>query len=76
MGGKLRGGKLAYKTFGTLSAGVRGIWIVDPGNRTIAVHTVGADVAVLCAPDALEGGDIVHGFRYPVAELFASVGPD
>ena len=59
-----------------LVAGVRSIWVVDPSNRTLTVHTPGRGVVVLRELDTVEGDDTVPGFRCSVAELFAALGSD
>jgi Uma2 family endonuclease len=68
-----RGSELEEKVEEYLSVGVRGIWIVDPATRTVTVDAAGHPVHILREADALEGGDIVPGFRCPVADLFAGV---
>jgi Uma2 family endonuclease len=54
-----------------LSAGTRGVWIVDPRRRTITVYRSLADITILTENDRLKGGDIIPGFSCPVAEVFA-----
>jgi Uma2 family endonuclease len=58
------------KTNDFLNAGVRLIWIIDPNlynihvlrsNRTGVIHRSG---------DVLDGGDVLPGFRCPLADLF------
>jgi Uma2 family endonuclease len=53
-----------------LRTGVRLVWVVYPSTRRVAVHGPGGGVTVLTGSDALDGGDVVPGFRCPVAELF------
>jgi Uma2 family endonuclease len=65
--------ELGEKVEEYLAVGVRGIWIVDPANRTVTVHEPGQPVRILRELDTLEGGDVVPGFRCPVSELFAGV---
>jgi Uma2 family endonuclease len=52
------------------AAGVRLAWIVDPRRREVRVHTSPADPLVLTAADVLDGGDVLPGFRLPLAEWF------
>jgi len=54
-----------------LGAGCRAVWVVDPEAHTITVHRSATDVALLTEQDDLEGGDVVPGFRCPVADVFA-----
>jgi Uma2 family endonuclease len=65
--------ELGEKVEEYIAVGVRAIWIVDPANRTVTVHEAGRAVRILRESDALEGGDVVPGFRCPVADLFAGV---
>ncbi|MDQ2695707.1 MAG: Uma2 family endonuclease [Pseudomonadota bacterium] len=53
-----------------LEAGTRMVVVVDPRRRTVAVHRAPAGVAVLAEGDTLDGGDVVPGWRLPVAEIF------
>jgi Uma2 family endonuclease len=54
-----------------LAAGVRAVWVVDPAARTVRVHLEGGGERTFAAPDVLDGGDVLPGFRCPVAALFA-----
>jgi Uma2 family endonuclease len=52
------------------AAGARMVWIVDPQSRSVTVHPA-AERSHTVSPDGtLEGGDVLPGFRLPVAELF------
>ena len=53
-------------------AGVRLVWLIDPRQRQATVYTgPDAPAATLDAEQALDGGDVLPGFRLPLAELFA-----
>lgn len=54
-----------------LAAGVRLIWIVNPKKRTVTVHQPNSEPQTLSESDALDGFDVVKGFEYNVARLFA-----
>jgi Uma2 family endonuclease len=54
-----------------LQAGARAVWVVDPRRRTITVYRSLTDITILIENDTLEGGDIIPGFSYRVAEVFA-----
>lgn len=54
-----------------LDAGTRLVWIVEPRRRTVMVYRSRDDIRLLTEDDALDGGDLLPGFRLPVAELFA-----
>ncbi len=51
-------------------AGVPLIWLVDPDRMTVTVISSGAPTVVLHLDDTLDGGDVLPGFRVPVAEIF------
>ena len=56
-----------------LEAGVRLVWKIDPRRRVVTTFHAGGAVTRLAESDVLDGGDVVPGFRLPVAELFARV---
>ncbi len=53
-----------------LTHGARMVWVVNPTRRTISVFRPDAAVSVLTEGDALEGQEIVAGFRCTVSEIF------
>ncbi len=57
-----------------LAAGVRLVWLVWPKYQQVEVWRPGstAPVATLGIADALDGLDVVPGFAYPLARLFAA----
>ena len=65
-----RPGAVAAKAAMWLEAGIRLVWVVNPSTRAVAVHAPARDVRVLDAGDALDGEDVVPGFRVAVADLF------
>ncbi|WP_337176409.1 Uma2 family endonuclease [Paludisphaera sp.] len=58
------------------AAGVRLVWIVDPKRREVRIHASPSDPVVLTAADALDGGDVLPGFRLALAEWFAQAERD
>jgi Uma2 family endonuclease len=50
--------------------GVRQVWIVLPMRQRIYVFHSPTQVRILSAADELDGGDLLPGFRLPVARLF------
>jgi Uma2 family endonuclease len=50
--------------------GVRTVWVVVPRTREIYVYRTASDVRILTATDELDGGDLLPGFRLPLADLF------
>lgn len=62
--------EIARKLGEYFAAGVRLAWIVDPKRREVRVHSSGTDFVTLTAADVLDGGDVLPGFRLPLAEFF------
>jgi len=58
------------KTNQWLAAGTAMVWIVNPLNRTVAVHRSGRDPRVLREADTLDGQAVCPGFSVKVAEIF------
>jgi len=54
-----------------LHAGVRLVWVVDPGSRTATVHREGGQGLLLTGDAELDGEDVLPGFRLPLPDLFA-----
>jgi Uma2 family endonuclease len=54
-----------------LAAGVRLIWVVVPEAQTVSVYRPDHTGARLRVGDFLDGEDVLPGFRYEVAALFA-----
>jgi len=55
-----------------LAGGTRLVWIVWPKRRRVDVwRPDDVKPTVLGADDSLDGEDVVPGFTYPVARLFA-----
>jgi Uma2 family endonuclease len=54
-----------------LRSGVRLVWFVNPFERRVTVHRRGKRPLVLEGHDSVDGGDVLPGFRYPIARLFA-----
>ncbi|HEU5440877.1 MAG TPA: Uma2 family endonuclease [Ktedonobacterales bacterium] len=65
--------EMAAKAGISLEAGVRLVWIVWPSTQTVEVWRPGsgAPIAALTVNDALDGLDVLLGFTYPLAALFA-----
>jgi Uma2 family endonuclease len=50
--------------------GVPLVWVVVPPPRVVIVHRLGMAPMTLREGDILDGGDVVLGFRLPVADIF------
>ncbi|MEA2711352.1 MAG: hypothetical protein QOF78_3953 [Phycisphaerales bacterium] len=62
--------ELEEKVGDYLDAGTRLVWVVNPRTRTIAVHRSTREPQVLRENDALDGEDVIPGFRCQVTEAF------
>ncbi|WP_439631530.1 Uma2 family endonuclease [Gemmata sp.] len=51
--------------------GVKLVWIIDPKTRTAEAYTAPDAKTAVPADGALDGGDVLPGFRLPLAQLFA-----
>ena len=63
--------EVATKVQDWLQAGCSMVWVVEPANRTVAIHRRGSQVVVLTLTDTLTGGDVLPEFSMPVARVFA-----
>lgn len=61
---------VAAKVLMYLNAGVQLVWEVQPRLKTITVHYPDYTAKTLTIDDELDGGDLLPGFRIPVAEIF------
>ena len=52
-----------------LRSGTRMVQVVDPETKTAVIHTSGITTR-LAIDDALDGGDVVPGWKLPLRELF------
>ncbi len=53
-----------------LAYGVRSVWLVRPGPRTVTIFRPDGPEAILTIDQELDGGDILPGFHLPLARLF------
>jgi Uma2 family endonuclease len=53
-------------------AGVSRVWVIYPKQRSVHVYTSRTDIHGLQIGDELDGGDLIPGFRLPLASLFES----
>lgn len=53
-----------------LDAGTSLVWLVQPRRRIVTVYTPDRIGRVHGEEDELDGGDVLPGFRLPVAEIF------
>lgn len=62
--------EVARKVQQYLDAGTRLIWIVEPEDRTVAIHRPGRAMAVLGEDGTLDGEDVLPGFTLRLAEIW------
>jgi hypothetical protein len=46
------------------------VLVVDPLQRAVTVYRSLDDIRVLTEDATVDGGDVVHGWRLPIADLF------
>lgn len=66
-----RPGAVLAKIGDYLEAGAQLVWVVDPGRQNVSVYRSDGSQSVLSVDDSLDGGDVLPGFAYSIAELFA-----
>ncbi len=62
--------EVTEKALAWLEAGGRMVLVVDPLQRTVTVYRSLDDIRVLTEDATVDGGDVVPGWRLPVADLF------
>jgi Uma2 family endonuclease len=65
-----RTGRVHEKMEDYFLSGARLLWVVNPEEKTILVYHTPYAPKLLTDKDALDGEDILPGFRLPVSELF------
>jgi Uma2 family endonuclease len=58
------------KTLMWLGLGALMVVEVYPAERAVMVHQPGVPAVTLTGDDALDGGDVLPGFRMPLSEIF------
>lgn len=53
-----------------LAAGAQLMWIVDPFCQVVTAYRSDRTARLLTIDDELDGGDVLPGFRLPVADIF------
>jgi len=55
-----------------LDAGAALVWVVNPARRTVTVYRSASDIETLTVGAELDGGELLPGFRCPIADLFVN----
>lgn len=63
-------GKIEEKVNDYLDAGTRIVWVVNTKSRIVTVRRPGAEPIALRPGDAIDGADVVPGFRLDVSDVF------
>jgi len=66
-------GEMRRKREEYFKAGVALVWIIDPDERRATVFTSPTDSAEYREQDVLDGGSVLPGFSFPLADLFAEL---
>jgi Uma2 family endonuclease len=70
LGADDRPGDALAKVGEWLNAGVRLVWVVDPGKRIARVYRADGGESQLRGGDSLDGEDVVPGFSLPLEQLW------
>lgn len=68
-------GEMRLKVREYFSAGTTLVWIVDPRQRTVVVHTDPETSRTLTEADTLDGGTVLPGLSLPVRRIFERLPP-
>src|SRR5262245_18756456 len=62
--------KLMRKVREYLQYGARQVWVLNPTDQSISIYSSPKKVTILGPEDELDGGEVLPGFRVPVASRF------
>lgn len=65
--------EIAEKVAEYVAAGSRLVWVLDTDRRSAEVHRSSGTTNMLTEREAFDGEDVVPGFRYALADLFAEL---
>jgi Uma2 family endonuclease len=63
-------GEMKRKLREYFQGGVTLVWLIQPKNSTVRVHTAPAKSVLLSETDTLDGGTVLPGFSLPLRKLF------
>ena len=67
-----RPGAVLAKVGDWLDAGTRLVWVVNPVSAQVSTYRADGTQAILGVEEVLDGDDLLPGFAFPIAELFAA----
>jgi Uma2 family endonuclease len=70
LGADDRPGEVLAKVGAWLNAGVRLVWVVDPGERLARVYRADGSESRLRSGESLDGEEVVPGFSLPLEQLW------
>lgn len=62
--------KVMEKVMDQLKFGTRLVWVVDPEDRSVAVHQSGRDPHIVHSDEEITGEDVLSDFRCKVSDFF------
>ena len=63
--------EVVEKSLAWLDAGCRMVLVAEPVHKVVTVYHSREDICILTADEAVNGADVVPGWRLPIAEIFA-----
>lgn len=63
--------EVVEKSLAWLDAGCRMVLVAEPQRKVVTVYRSREDIRILTEDEAVDGTDVVPGWRLPVAEIFA-----
>lgn len=57
------------KIQGYLSCGVRQVWVISPGMKSITIHTLDGEPRIYTKESVIDGGDVLPGFSVVASAL-------
>ena len=66
------GKEVHNKALAWLDAGAALVWVVNPARRTVTVYRSASDIETLTVGAELDAGELLPGFRCPIADLFVN----
>lgn len=65
-----RASRVTEKVLEYLRGGVAEVWLIDPEDRTLALHRANLTVTWFAGDQTFEGSEMLPGFQFPMAALF------